>query len=135
MRQWVRINMFLIVSAIANNFNGNSTLVDQPSQIIGSLAKHWAPFLDGSRDLFHSDVAHEVLSSLSDHGRWDWSSVRLQFFPQFSQIIANSSDSAPGFDGIPYFGHHSECALSALLRMIFFENFVVLTLMIPPPNV
>ena len=113
MRQWVPIRKFLTISAIANNLG--EIVTDEPPQIITALAKHWAPFLDGSKNNYHADVACGILDSLVDKGNWNWSQVRLPNCFNFSKVVAKTPDSSPGYDGLPYSAHHSHSEISSVL--------------------
>ena len=113
MRQWIPFGKFLTISAIAND--AGQIIAENASEIMTSLAKHWAPFLDGSSDNFHPEVAHAAFDALPNGGKWDWSKVRLPNTSNFVKILEEVPDSSPGFDGLPYSAHRSRSEISAVL--------------------
>eukprot|EP00973_Karenia_brevis_P056014 7790825-Karenia_brevis.AAC.1 len=75
-------------------------LSDRVPGILGSLAKHVKPMLDGTCDTACPDAIDEVLSN-TDTSKWDWGSYKLPTLSDICRSVNCAKDNIPGFDGIP----------------------------------
>eukprot|EP00973_Karenia_brevis_P085750 11895966-Karenia_brevis.AAC.1 len=97
-QKWIPKSKFLVLTAILDE--QDNILSDSVPAILGSLATHVKPMLDGTCDIACSNSIEEVLSQV-DTSKWNWNDYKLPGVNDICKSIKSSKDNTPGVDGIP----------------------------------